>query len=145
MSDEQQRLAGFCGIYCGSCPVYRADRDGDEPAKFRLAFATRCTLDKIRCEGCRSSARFVLSEHCMFRRCAKGRGLEGCTFCRDYPCETILSFYGDGTQLQADAQDNARRIREIGIDAWLEEADRKSRCGRCGKPIATGAGHTCRT
>jgi hypothetical protein len=138
---DKKALAGYCGIHCENCPVYRLYRDGSEPEKFQLAFTTRCSIDQLRCEGCRTGERFVMSKFCMFRRCAKGRGLEACAFCADYPCETLTAYYEEDTSSRKDALENSRRIREIGIDAWLEEAGRKWRCGKCGAPLVAGTDH----
>lgn len=135
---DNKAWVGYCGIYCESCPVYRLYRDGSEAEKFQLAFETRCALDQLRCEGCRTSDRFVMSQFCMFRRCAKGRGLDACAFCADFPCETLTMFYDEGTPSQQAARENSLRIKEIGIDAWLGEAGKKWRCGKCGAPVAVG-------
>jgi len=138
MTDENA-LAGYCGICCENCPVYRLSRDGSEEEQFQFAFTTRCALDQIRCEGCRSSERFVMSKYCMFRRCAKGRGLDACAFCAEFPCETLATFYEEGTPSQREALENSRRMKAIGLDAWLAEADKKCRCDGCGAPLVVGA------
>jgi hypothetical protein len=130
--------AGYCGIYCETCAVFRLYRDGSDAEKLPLAFETCCTLDQLRCEGCRTGDRFVMSKYCLFRRCAKGRGLDACAFCADFPCETLTIFYDEGTPSQQEARANSLRIKEIGIDAWLEEAGKKWCCGKCGAPMTVG-------
>lgn len=127
--------AGFCGIWCGSCPVYRASHDGNESLQLQVAFATRCTIDKIRCGGCRSGDLFVLSNSCAFRRCAEGRGLEACAFCDDYPCEPLEDFYEDG---QDAALINSNSMRATGLNVWLDNIDKSWQCSRCGAPITIG-------
>jgi hypothetical protein len=138
MTDIKAKV-GYCGIYCENCPVYRLYREGSEEEKFQLAFTTRCSLDQLRCEGCRTSDRFVMSKYCMFRRCAKGRGLEACAFCAEFPCETLTAFYEEGTPSQREALENSRRMKAIGLDAWLREAGKKWLCGECGAPLVVGA------
>jgi Protein of unknown function (DUF3795) len=134
MSDKA--LVGRCGTFCGSCPIHRAGMDGDEKKIFELSFSTRCTLDMVRCGGCGTSDRFVLSNNCIFRKCAKGRDLESCSFCNDFPCDTLMGLYEDDTRSKGEAEKNARRIREIGVERWLEEADARWRCQHCGRNIA---------
>lgn len=137
MSDK--KLAGKCGVYCGSCPIYRASHDNDEKMKFDLSFSTRCTLDKIKCEGCGAPGRFILSEDCYFRKCADEKGGGSCGLCKDYPCEQLQYFYDDGIQKEKEAPVNTKRIKEIGLDRWLEEMDEKWRCKHCDSKLVHGA------
>lgn len=132
----EKALLGRCGTYCGSCPIHRAGLDGNEKKTFDIAFRTRCTLDMVRCGGCGTSDRFVLSKGCLFRKCAKGRGLESCGLCNDFPCDTLTGLYEDDNRAKGEAEKNARRIREVGVDLWLREADARWRCPHCGRPIA---------
>lgn len=134
MSDRA--LAGKCGMYCGSCPVHRASRDGDEKKIFELSFKTRCTIDMIKCEGCGTADRFALSKRCIFRRCALGRGLESCSMCNEFPCDSLQGLYEDDMRSKGEAEKNARRIREAGIDKWLEEAEARWQCKHCGSKLA---------
>lgn len=138
MSEDGRKLVGKCGIYCGSCPIYRAHHDGDEKTTFELAFSLRCTLDQIRCEGCGSADRFEISKGCIYRKCANGRGLEACAMCNEYPCESLSWFYEEGMGNQQEALDNSNRIRGAGLDLWLAEADARWRCRHCNSCIAVG-------
>lgn len=134
MSDRV--LVGRCGMYCGSCPVYRASNDMDEKRAFELSFSTRCTIDQIKCEGCGSPDRFALCMRCVFRKCAEDRGLESCGLCPEFPCESLTRFYCEDRRRQGEAEKNARRIRDAGIDKWLDEADARWRCKHCDSKIA---------
>ena len=129
-------LVGRCGMYCGSCPIYRASHDKDEKKTFELSFSTRCTIDMIKCEGCGTSDRFALSKGCIFRKCANGRSLSSCGLCQEFPCDTLPGLYEDDMRSRGDAEKNARRIREAGIEKWLEEAEARWSCGRCRGKIA---------
>ena len=46
-------LTGRCGLYCGSCMIYRAYK---ESGKLRSLIAERadCRPEDIRCEGCQT-------------------------------------------------------------------------------------------
>jgi hypothetical protein len=138
MSGNEQRLAGACGNYCGSCPIFRAFHDHDGQRQFEVSFHTRCTLDKIKCEGCGSNDRFILSNRCNFRECAKSRGLGSCALCGEYPCEMLSAFYGSGSQYHREASGNCLRIRETGLDRWLGEMAEKCCCTRCGASLTVG-------
>ncbi len=55
---------------------------------------------------------------CSFRICAKSKGLEICAECDEYPCQPLREFYSGH---YAKLAGNNERIREIGLEAWLEE------------------------
>ena len=116
--------------------MYRASHDRDEKRVFELSFSTRCTLDQIKCEGCGTSDRYVLSKVCIFRKCATGRGLESCGLCEEFPCESLKAFYEEDMRKQGEAEKNARCIKEVGIEKWLEESDSRWRCRHCDSKIA---------
>jgi hypothetical protein len=134
MSDRD--LVGRCGTYCGSCPVYRACHDMDEKRVLELSFSTRCTIGQVRCEGCGSPDRFVLGLKCAFRKCAEERGLESCGLCQDFPCESLCGFWEKDMRRDGEAEKNARRVREAGVDKWLDEADARWRCRHCDSKVA---------
>lgn len=62
---------------------------------------------------------------CAIRRCARERGVEVCVFCDDYPCDRIQTIAKGYVTLLADGQ----RMREIGIDAWIEEQEKRAGAG----------------
>lgn len=139
MSGSNRDLVGKCGAYCGSCKIYKAAHDSDEKAIFDMSFATRCTIDQIRCEGCGSKDRFPLTKGCIYRKCAKGRGLEACAFCQEYPCESISEYYAEVLDGDKEHLENSARMKEAGIDVWLDDMDVKWRCKHCDSKIAKGA------
>ncbi|MFA6720664.1 MAG: DUF3795 domain-containing protein [Candidatus Cloacimonadaceae bacterium] len=55
---------------------------------------------------------------CVFRICAREKGLQLCAECVDYPCEPLREFFSGHYEKLAV---NNQRIREIGLEAWLEE------------------------
>ncbi|HAQ62187.1 TPA: hypothetical protein DCR49_09385 [Candidatus Delongbacteria bacterium] len=57
---------------------------------------------------------------CRIRECAKAKGLEYCAFCDNFPCENFTEgFLKTYPCLIA----NNKRIKEIGIDAWIIEQE----------------------
>ena len=117
--------------------MYRARHDMDEKRVFELSCSTRCTVDQVKCEGCGSADRFVLGDRCAFRKCAEDKGLESCGLCPEFPCESLAGFYHKERLQQGEAEKNARRIREAGIDKWLDEAETRWRCKHCDSKIAS--------
>ena len=50
-------LLAPCGLYCGVCSIYRADKQKNEKLKQKLAKAYWCKLEEIECDGCLSKNR----------------------------------------------------------------------------------------
>lgn len=44
--------------------------------------------------------------------------------------------YGEDMRRQGEADKNAGRIKDVGVDKWLEEADARWRCKHCDSKIA---------
>ena len=66
------------------------------------------------------------------RACAREKGLEFCSECPDYPCETLSSFRNDAAPHHSTIFKNLERIKEIGPEEWLEEQKRRWSCPECG-------------
>ncbi len=56
---------------------------------------------------------------CKIRICAKEKGVDVCALCDEYPCDLIRGFDKKYHVLIK----NNDRIREIGLNAWLDEMD----------------------
>lgn len=56
---------------------------------------------------------------CAIRVCAKAKGYAVCAECAEFPCKVLSDF----TRRYPFVLKNNERIREIGLEAWLEEQD----------------------
>ena len=147
-----KELAGYCGLYCGACDIYRLSQEGkrtgkapafsDLPERFQKVLPKDAALE---CEGCRSAQVYAGCSRCPLQDCAKKKGLEGfCPDCSSYPCMRTRLFgwfaklFGFEKKLphQTEKKVNLRRIAEVGMDAWLEEQEKKWRCPDCGTPYS---------
>lgn len=63
---------------------------------------------------------------CVMRPCARERGVEVCALCDEYPCDKVTAFM----DRYAEVKINNDRIREVGLDAWLEEQEELVRQGK---------------
>ncbi len=87
----------YCGLDCSICPALRAHQLNDENLRRQTAEAWsqlyRATIkpEQIACQGCRSEQgpRFAHCDHCQVRACARGKGLNSCADCGDYPCGEV--------------------------------------------------------
>ena len=148
--EEQKNLIACCGLYCGACPIYDTGKRGDLKHLGQIARAMADYLGRavevsdLACEGCLSEVVAAHCRDCALRACALGKGLACCAECPDFPCQRIMDFSRDG--IHSEVLDNIQRQREIGIDAWIEEQERrqqtrlnfKENCGVCGSPLIHG-------
>lgn len=92
---------GYCGMPCALCSRYR-------------------TTGTSRCPGCSCDGYYT--DVCRVHHCCRGRGLDHCASCGEYPCAR-LGKMGDFRDL--DTGNVKRRtgeaVSEHGFDAWYAE------------------------
>ncbi len=130
----------YCGLYCGLCSQRnripqraRALRDamsevqwdkwGAEIPRFKefWEYLGGVADSEGRC-SCREGSG---PPSCGMRKCAQKRGVEVCAFCNDYPCRRIEGMAKGYAMMLADA----KRMREIGLDAWIAEQEERRKTG----------------
>ena len=102
---EESDLAGVCGLYCGLCPRFQSKA-------------------RSRCLGCQLGEQHSYCS--VYRCCVTKRGLFTCAGCDEYPCERLLRVLGveeglDSFISHKPALPNLDRIREVGLEIYLEE------------------------
>ena len=127
--ETKSELVAPCGIYCGICPVYIADKGNIESLKEGIAAAFNVSVGEVWCDGCRSGRVFLTDADCTVKPCVAAKGFDGCYECDEFPCHNI-----------EDRLEPVRRailrsvpaLREVGIEDFpaLEEAH--YRCPHCG-------------
>jgi len=136
-------LVTYCGLYCGLCSS-RARIPGQAQALQETmrregwpfwghevpgfaefwSFLDHLTTSGLSC-SCRVSG--CGPGFCGIRRCAQARQVEVCALCPDYPCHRIEALGRGYPTLIADG----RRLREIGLEAWIAEQQARARTGFC--------------
>lgn len=137
-----QALVGRCGLYCGACSIYRAEKDNPE-YRNRLAARFNCPPEKVRCNGCGALTPECWGYECKFVKCLKEKGYEFCFECAEYEqrtCEMFEKFSRsyleeDGVNLRK----NLAMVKEGKIDQWLRYSKEFYACRFCGKPTVAGA------
>ena len=114
---------GPCGIYCGACPSFQRT-----------------------CRGCGSEDRDQRRRSkwgCRLRKCCfEKRDSDLCIECEDFPCRDHRSKLSDSHPgdprfaYRHETVTNLRRVREVGIDLWLEEQGTRWSCPECGGRVA---------
>jgi hypothetical protein len=133
----KRELVSPCGLYCGVCGVYYADKKGDAALKEKLAAAYGDTPDKIACDGCRSESRYWFCSACSIRSCVSEKGFESCHECRDFPCAVIESF--PIPEARKNMLRAIPRWRELGTEEWVREEEKLFSCKACGTATFRGA------
>ncbi len=151
-SEEEIRnknLMAPCGLYCGTCGVYIAGRDGNEKFRNILAKLYMSKPEDTRCSGCMQADPaedlFWFCRQCGIRDCVRSKEYYSCHQCGDWPCDMITNF----------PLATGRRVMDRTIPVWREKAAqfgddegsvewarhecRRYHCPECGKPLFRGA------
>jgi hypothetical protein len=129
-------VISVCGLNCAKCDIYEAGR-GNEKLRseivewFRKERNETIKPEKVRCNGCRGSLDAHWSSDCKMMLCANKRGLKYCFQCKDFPCAIVNEFSSDGISHHKKTVENMKRAKEIGLDAWIKEQERKGLCVFC--------------
>lgn len=116
-------LHGYCGVYCGACPVMLATRAGQ--------------IDKEKeCYGCKSEKPTGFCATCRIKACAQRNGHEFCGQCSGLrTCELMLMFVSDQQYPYGQCVlKNMDAIRDQGLPDWLDVQARRWRCKKCDTP-----------
>ena len=78
-------LMAPCGLYCGTCGVYIATRDGNEKFKNVMGNLYGTKPEETECSGCMqpdaSKKLYAYCKTCTIRDCAKTKGYYSCHQC----------------------------------------------------------------
>jgi len=139
-----------CGLYCGVCAIYIANRDNNQKFKERLAElykggvpgkgtlpnSKNISAEDIRCHGCLSDDRFMHCNQCEIRDCTKEKGYTGCHQCDEFPCRHIDNFpmtIGKKVILRV-----IPYWREVGTEKWIQDEEARYICPECGSKVFRG-------
>jgi hypothetical protein len=114
-------LDGYCGLYCGACPVL---------------LGTRAETESSPCHGCKSEQHAPHCATCGIRTCAHQKGYEFCYECADLAvCEQMQRFMADEQWLyHQGVLKNMEAIHREGRGEWLENQEARWQCAHCGAP-----------
>ncbi|AXV37294.1 MAG: hypothetical protein CIT01_03310 [Methanobacterium sp. BRmetb2] len=113
--------AAPCGVFCGACPSYKKS-----------------------CLGCGSDDRKQKRKSkwgCKIRKCCfEDKNLNLCIDCDEFPCALIEklknSYPGEARfKYRHEIYDNLKKIREIGVENWVEDQKNRFKCPKCNGPI----------
>ncbi len=140
---DKLRLVTYCGLHCDLCsqrgriPLQSATlRDTMRKEGWELwgntipgfkefwQFLGGMSDPAKSCPGCRQSGG---PPFCGIRKCARGKGLDLCIECKEWPCDRIKGLAAGYVTLIPDSE----RLKRIGVDKWLKEQEARAATGFC--------------
>jgi hypothetical protein len=114
-------LDGYCGLYCGACPIMLDTKKGKP---------------ETTCHGCKSSQPAGHCLVCAIKSCAIERSFTFCSQCQDLQdCEKMSAFMNDTEWPYHQAVlKNFAAIQQAGLPQWLTEQAERWSCPTCGNP-----------
>jgi len=93
-------IIAYCGGFCHTCAIFLATREKNDEKRHKMRveiaqqiaemYGTEPKADDIAdCDGCRLEDGRLLNKDCEIRKCAKEKGFEVCTSCKEYVCEKL--------------------------------------------------------
>jgi hypothetical protein len=135
------RLVTYCGLYCGLCSNKNRiprkaqelqdtmrkegyERWAQEIPGFKPFWEFLSGLAKGGPGGtCREGT--CGAPFCAIRKCARGKKIDICVECAEYPCKKIAGVAKGYPTLLADG----KRMKEIGVEAWIKEQEERAGTG----------------
>ncbi|HYE09997.1 MAG TPA: DUF3795 domain-containing protein [Patescibacteria group bacterium] len=135
-------LVGKCGLYCGACTIYRAERDNQD-WRSELASQFNCSSEQVRCNGCGSLTNECWGSGCKIVMCINSKGHKFCFECNEYKnnnCDKfskVANRYAERSKI--DLRANLMMIQNGETESWLEESKNRFSCRICGRPVVAGS------
>ena len=142
-------LMAPCGLYCGTCGVYIATRDGNEKFKGVLGKLYGSKPEETECRGCMQpdppEKLYGFCTTCRIRACVRSKAYYSCHQCEDWPCTMIQQFpLATGVQVMTRAVPLWReKVTDLGDEEgsveWARSECERYHCSSCGEPLFRGA------
>jgi len=138
MVEEELKVVGICGIYCGTCPSYLAPRIGDAQQIKVVAERHGIMEEEVACDGCLSNKVMKTCRICLpgFRGCSAEHGVTWCFECAEFPCDRLARFRGahmkDGISHHEHVIEDLTAMKERGIREWVKSQQEEAQCSQCG-------------
>jgi hypothetical protein len=139
---EAKKLVGYCGIYCGSCGMYKGRIYAQLAQELLEILKTAGYPDELTINPkgiqpdfnyheflkgmeyfskeqsgayCQEACKQGAGVPCKTRPCAQERGLEICYECKDFPCEN----FSKCLEYCPEKQENYERFKKLGFENWV--------------------------
>lgn len=142
-SNEERALISPCGLYCGSCALYKARTD--ETLQKKIAERQGIPVEKVLlCAGCRPSKGLVSASGgdpvCDTYACSvNDKKVEFCYECEDFPCLRLAPCADRAKEIPHNTKVyNLILLQKLGIDVWLKRYESLLRQYHQGKKPQAG-------
>jgi hypothetical protein len=122
---DKKALTAICGMDCFNCEVYEENVAAHPDRVQAIAAKVGVAPEAVSCKGCRVQGclSFMVPHGCATRECALARGVRWCSDCADFPCRMLAPLADQAGRLPHNFKlYNLCRIKQIGLDRWIEEA-----------------------
>ena len=125
----------MCGLNCASCFIYHKRDENDPDVQreiqetikwFREERNLDLSKEDLVCKGCLGPLDVHWSPDCEMMMCAREKGLKHCFECEDFTCALIEKFATNGMGHHRGAVEDSKRMKEIGLEAWISEQEAKN-------------------
>lgn len=146
---KNKELMAPCGLYCGTCGVYIATRDGNDKFKQALGNIYGTQPEETQCLGCMQPDPprnlYGYCKSCGIRTCIRKKGFYSCHQCDQWPCDMIQNFgiaTGDRV-MKRTIPIWRQKVAELGDEKgsleWSRSECERYHCSFCGNPLFRGA------
>ncbi len=136
---NEMELIGRCGLYCGTCSIYRAERDSQQWRE-KIAAEHNTTSERVTCQGCGALTSKCWGYDCKILQCIHDREIEFCDECPNYEkrtCSMFTELEDRYTRYGVNLRDNLEMIRAGKVDDLIRFTEKVFTCKSCGKLRAT--------
>lgn len=125
-----------CGLNCAQCDIYQAGH-GNEKMRdeiiewFKKERNETLKPEQVRCNGCIGQLDVHWSPDCKMLLCARKKGVRHCFLCEDFPCKILEDFSSDGISHHKRTVENLKRMKEIGLRAWIAKQEKEGQYVFC--------------
>jgi hypothetical protein len=138
------QMTAPCGLDCFNCHFYLAHEDPEAMDMVeKLAEQHNLPVSAMLCHGCRNhdgqiplqKKVFGDTHRCAAYECAKGRGVQLCGDCDQFPCNNLHPYADQAGSLPHNIKVfNLCLIKKLGLDEWAESKAAKVRHMYFNKP-----------
>jgi len=122
---DKKWLTAPCGLACFICDLYKENIT--EERKNQVGAFLKIPAEEVPCKGCRDekgNCKFGVNNQCPTWDCVQEKGLNFCNECNEFPCEKLHPTKNGAHYPHNMKMYNLCRMKSIGIDKWIEEAEK---------------------
>ena len=119
---DKKALTAPCGLACFLCELYTDNLTDELTELIHVRLGVR--KEEVACKGClrQDGNHYHLPQGCATLDCAKSKGVELCSECRDFPCVLLAPIADQAAKYPHNMKlYNLCRIKKIGLDTWVQE------------------------